>query len=122
MAASTKHTSRQKAFSRKRAEGRNDRLYDLWSLAHFTTGVGFGWIMPPFIALALMVIWEPFEILVLSPIFARHHIDFGYETLKNSMSDIVVDIIGVAIGYYGLAQHYAPPFHLFFGHKGPWGL
>ena len=69
--------------------------------------------MPPFIAIALMIMWEPFEILILSPIFARHYIDFGYESLSNSMSDILVNVAGVSVGYYGLAQHFATPFHIF---------
>jgi hypothetical protein len=59
-----------------------------------------------------MVLWEPLEILVLSPLLARFDIDFGYETLRNSLSDIVFDTAGVLAGYYVLGNLISPPFHL----------
>jgi hypothetical protein len=92
---------------------RNDALFDAWSIVHLLTGVAMGWIMPPFIALTLMVLWEPFENLLLSPFLARYGIHFGYETLRNSLSDIVFDTVGVAIGFYLLSQLAPPPFYLF---------
>jgi hypothetical protein len=46
-----------------------------------------------------MVLWEPLEVFVLSPFLAKRGIEFGYETWRNSLSDIVFDIVGVAIGY-----------------------
>ena len=97
----------------KRRHGRNDAWYDNWSLMHLLIGIILGWLMPPFAAVALMVLWEPVEIFVLSPILARYNINFGYETLKNSLSDIIVDVTGVAIGYYGLQLIVTPPLHLF---------
>jgi hypothetical protein len=93
---------------------RNDSLYDNWSIMHLISGIGFGWIMPPFIALALLVLWEPLEILVLSPILAKYDIVFGYETIRNSLSDIFFDTIGVLIGTYFLARLFNAPFHLFY--------
>src|SRR5256885_2320350 len=105
-------SKRLKVFLVRRQFGRNNELYDKWSLAHLLTGVLLGWLLPPFLALTMMVLWEPLEILVLSPILARRHIDFGYETFKNSMSDIVVDIAGMALGHYVLLAHFAPPLHL----------
>ena len=92
---------------------RNLDSKDRFGLIHFATGIVFGWLMPPVVAITLMVLWEPLEILVLSPILARYNIDFGFETLKNSLSDIVVDIAGVAIGYYLLTALISPPFRLF---------
>jgi hypothetical protein len=92
---------------------RNDALFDNWSIVHFTTGVAFGWIMSPFIALLIMVLWEPLEILVLSPILAKFGIVFGYETLRNSLSDIFFDTMGIILGAYILGSLVNPPFFLF---------
>jgi hypothetical protein len=92
---------------------RNDRLFDLWSLVHLATGILGGWVVNPFVALLVMVLWEPLEILVLSPFLGRRGILFGHESLRNSLSDIFFDGIGVAIGYWGLTRFWAPPFHWF---------
>ncbi len=92
---------------------RNDSLYDIWSITHLTTGIILGWVMSPVIALAIMVLWEPLEILVLSPILAKYGIVFGYETLRNSLSDIFFDTVGVIIGAYLLGRWLEPPFFLF---------
>ncbi|PIZ62903.1 hypothetical protein COY17_01625 [Candidatus Saccharibacteria bacterium CG_4_10_14_0_2_um_filter_52_9] len=92
---------------------RNGNLFDAWSVVHLMTGVLFGWIMPPFTALAIMVLWEPLEILVLSPLLARQGITFGYESLRNSLSDIFFDVVGVALGAWLLTEVAAAPFHVF---------
>lgn len=92
---------------------RNNAFFDVWSLVHVVTGVAMGWVMDPFIALLIMVLWEPLEILVLSPLLARFGILFGHESLKNSMSDVLFDAIGVALGYWGLTAIVDPPFVLF---------
>lgn len=92
---------------------RNDALFDLWSLVHLVTGIGLGWILDPFVALLLMVLWEPLEILVLSPLLARWNILFGHESLRNSLSDIAFDGLGVALGFWVLTPLVAPPFHWF---------
>lgn len=92
---------------------RNDSLFDGWSIVHLLTGVAMGWLMPPYLALVLMVLWEPLEIFVLSPLLAKVGITFGYETLKNSLSDIFFDVIGVTLGAWVLTAVVAPPFHLF---------
>jgi hypothetical protein len=92
---------------------RNNKLYDGWSLIHLATGILLGWVLSPIVALLILILWEPLEILVLSPLFARIDIDFGFETLKNSLSDIVIDIVAVMIGYYLLTHFAQPPFHLF---------
>jgi len=80
---------------------------------HLVTGMIMGWVMRPFIALSIMVLWEPLELLVLSPLLARADIVFGDESLQNSLSDIVFDVVGVALGIWLLANLASPPFHLF---------
>lgn len=92
---------------------RNDTLLDTWSLVHVGSGILAGWVMSPFIAIALLVLWEPFEVLLLSPFLARFGIIFGHETLRNSLTDIVYDFIGVIIGMTVLTSLVAPPFYLF---------
>ena len=71
------------------------------------------WVMAPFVSLLILVLWEPLEILVLSPLLARRGILFGHESLRNSLSDIAFDCLGVAIGYWGLTALWDPPFHWF---------
>lgn len=92
---------------------RNDSLFDLWSVVHFSTGVALGWLLDPFVALVIMVLWEPLEIFVVSPFVARFGIIFGYETLRNSLSDIFFDVLGIIAGAYLLSELVKPPFHLF---------
>ena len=92
---------------------RNDALFDGWSIVHVFTGILMGWLMDPFIALALMVLWEPLEVLILSPLLAKRGILFGYESIRNSLSDIFFDVIGIAIGIYALSALVDPPFFLF---------
>ncbi len=77
------------------------------------TGIAMGWVMRPFVALSIMVLWEPLEILVLSPLLSRVDIKFGYESLRNSLSDIFFDVLGVALGAWVLTSLASPPFHLF---------
>lgn len=89
---------------------RNDALFDSWSIVHILTGIAMAWLMSPAIAFVLMVLWEPLEVLVLSPILARFGIVFGFESIKNSLSDIVFDLVGVVIGAYGLRIIIDPPF------------
>lgn len=72
-----------------------------------------GWVMQPFVALSIMVLWEPLELLVLSPLLARRDIVFGDESVKNSLSDIFFDVLGVAAGTWLLGAAATPPFHLF---------
>lgn len=93
---------------------RNDALFDIWSVVHLVTGIAMGWLMPPFTALMLMVLWEPLEILVLSPLLARFGITFGFESIRNSLSDIVFDALGVFVGAFLLTRLVVPPFYLFF--------
>lgn len=92
---------------------RNDRLFDLWSLVHVATGILLGWVMDPFIALVIMILWEPLEIFVLNPISMRlFDYPFGFESWRNAVSDIVFDAVGIAIGFYGVRAVWDPPFML----------
>lgn len=92
---------------------RNSSYADAWSLTHFAWAALLGWIMNPFFALAIMVLWEPIEIFIISPLLAKRGITFGYESIRNSLSDIVFDTAGVIFGAYILSQLFTPPFHLF---------
>jgi len=93
---------------------RNDALFDLWSLVHLATGIVFGWVMDPFVALVFMILWEPLEIFVLNPLaMTLFGTEFGYESWRNAVSDIVFDAAGVGIGYYALRALVDAPFTLF---------
>ena len=92
---------------------RNDALYDGWSILHVAWAAGLAWVMSPFIALTIMVLWEPLEVLILSPLLARLGIVFGYESIRNSLSDIFFDVVGVFLGVYVLSKLFHPPFYLF---------
>jgi hypothetical protein len=92
---------------------RNDKLFDLWSLTHIAWAALLAWVMNPLIALSIMVLWEPLEIFVLSPLMAKIGVDFGHESLRNSLSDIVFDVFGVILGAYMLSGAVQPPFYLF---------
>lgn len=82
---------------------RNGNLFDVWSIVHVVFGVVFGLWFTPAVAIALLVIWEPIEIFILSPLLARINIVFGQETLRNSLSDIFFDLVGVAAAVWLLS-------------------
>lgn len=100
----------KKADPRKK---RNGAYFDAWSLTHITWGALLAWVMNPFYALAIMVLWEPLEVFVISPLVAKRGVLFGYETITNSLSDIVFDVIGVAFGFWVIGSLFDPPFYLF---------
>lgn len=97
----------------KLEHSRNTSLFDWWSLTHIAWAALLAWVMNPLVALSLMVLWEPLEVLVLSPWFAKRGISFGYESIQNSLSDIFFDVIGVFLGVYVLTNLFEPPFFLF---------
>jgi hypothetical protein len=81
------------------APPRNGNLFDAWSIVHLFFGVVFGWVLSPALAIFLLVLWEPIEIFILSPLLFKVGVIFGRESFRNSMSDIFFDIVGVAIGF-----------------------
>jgi len=87
-----------------RIHPRNGALFDRWSIVHLMTGIVMGWLINPWLALVLMVAWEPLEIFILSSLLARIGIEFGYETLRNSLSDIFFDAVGLMLGYFILSN------------------
>lgn len=78
---------------------RNNRFFDKWSVIHFVTSMLFTLIIGPKLALLIVFLWEPFEIYILSRVLEKIEVRFGDETLKNSLSDLLFDSIGVAVGY-----------------------
>lgn len=98
---------------KKQKSTRNGNLFDMWSLVHLGFGLILGWLIPPVIAILLMVAWEPIEIFVLSPILGHFGIIFGFENLRNSLSDIVFDVLGVLLGTLVFRLLVDPPFQLF---------
>lgn len=83
---------------------RNARLVDFWSLTHLVWGVLLTLVVGPWLGLLILVLWEPVEIFLISPLVGRVGMKFGRETLVNSLSDVAFDAIGVALGWYvGLA-------------------
>jgi len=78
---------------------RNNALFDGWSIAHLMSGIIMGWLLAPWLAILLLILWEPIEIFWLSKLLKRYKLVFGHETLQNSLSDIVVDVVGVIIGF-----------------------
>ena len=93
--------------------GRNESIVDVWTIPHVLSGVLLGWLMNPIAAFFIMTAWEPLEIFILSPIMARYGILFGHESLRNSLSDIVFNTIGILTGFYLLSELLSAPFKVF---------
>jgi hypothetical protein len=87
---------------------RNDHLLDWWSLAHFGWAAALTVVIGPWWALALMLAWEPFEILLLGPLMSRWGIAFGHETWRNAASDAVFDLAGVLFGFFVVLRVWDP--------------
>lgn len=77
---------------------RNNVLLDKWSLVHLFIGFGLGLLINPVVAVVILIAWEPIEIFILSPVLSRFNVVFGHETLRNSLSDMLVDCVGVLLG------------------------
>jgi hypothetical protein len=84
-----------------RKHKRNDKLVDIWSLVHVASSAGLAWLIGPVAAFIVVTLWEPLEIFVLSPLLAKRGIVFGYETWRNSLSDIFFNTIGIASAVVG---------------------
>lgn len=87
---------------------RNNRLFDIWSLAHVAWGLGLGIFLGPWWAFGILVAWEPFEILLLGPWLARWGIPFGHETWRNSLSDVVFDGLGAGLAFVAVLPAWNP--------------
>lgn len=90
---------------------RNESLVDVWSFVHIGTCLALTLLFGPLLAFIIALVWEPLEVLVLSPLLARIGIDFGHEHFWNSMSDIAFNTLGVGLGWALLqATGWAAPF------------
>lgn len=76
---------------------RNDAIFDKWSIVHLISAAGLTFLFGPSWAFAITVLWEPLELFVLSPLLAKFGILFGHETIRNSLSDIIFDALGVLL-------------------------
>lgn len=81
---------------------RNGRLIDWWSLVHFVVSALLATLINPVWALIITAAWEPLEIFIISPMLAKINVDFGYETLRNSISDILFNTLGVLAAIFFL--------------------
>ena len=73
----------------------------MWSFVHLATGAGLVLLLTgisPLLIWLVMLAWEPFEIFILSPLLGKFGIIFGYESLRNSLSDIAFNTLGVSLG------------------------
>lgn len=73
---------------------------DWWSLTHVAWGLVLSAVVGPFLAVVVLSLWEPFEVLLLSPWAARRGLNFGHEALQNSLLDLVFNIIGVLMAVF----------------------
>jgi hypothetical protein len=55
------------------------------------------WWLGPVPAFIIATLWEPLEIFIISPWLMKRGIVFGYETWRNSLSDIVFNTLGIFI-------------------------
>ncbi|QQS19397.1 hypothetical protein IPL85_03870 [Candidatus Saccharibacteria bacterium] len=76
---------------------RNDKLVDVWSFVHVVSSGALAWLIGPLPALVIVTLWEPLEIFVVSPLLAKRGTLFGYESWRNSLSDIIFNTLGIAI-------------------------
>ena len=74
---------------------RNNSFFDKWSIVHLFSAAALTLIFGASWAFVITVLWEPLELFILSPILAKLGILFGHETIRNSLSDVVFDAIGV---------------------------
>ncbi len=79
---------------------RNNKLFDKWSLVHLATSIILALILHPILALLVAWLWEPLELFILSPILKKFGIVFGHETLRNVISDLIFDLLGVLAGWF----------------------
>lgn len=83
----------------KRKQKRNNRLVDRWSFVHFASSAALCWLVGPVPAFVITALWEPFEIYIISPLLGKKGIVFGYETWRNSVSDIFFNTAGISVAF-----------------------
>ncbi len=76
---------------------RNDKLVDIWSLVHGVSSGTLAWFIGPIFALIVVTLWEPLEVFVVSPFLKKRGIIFGYESWRNSISDLAFNSLGIGI-------------------------
>lgn len=89
--------------SKRAYQPRNSALVDRWSFVHAVTSFLMTIMLGPIPTLIIVTLWEPFEIFVLSPLLGRLDIVFGHESLRNSLSDIAFNSLGVSLAILFLA-------------------
>jgi uncharacterized membrane protein YjgN (DUF898 family) len=72
-------------------------LVDWWTLTHVVWAAVLTCFVGPFVAVVALTLWEPFEVLVLSQFMARKGFNFGHEDIRNSLVDLVFNILGVLL-------------------------
>lgn len=89
---------------------RNGKLVDAWSFVHLATCAALSFVVGPVVSFLVALAWEPLEVLVLSPLLAKRGIDFGHESLRNSLSDVAFNAAGALLGAAGVAAlAWTPP-------------
>lgn len=83
----------------KQHSDRNGSLVDVWSFVHVGASALITLFVGPLLAIVITFAWEPLENLVICPLLGKFGILFGHETLKNSLSDLVFNTIGIGIAY-----------------------
>lgn len=89
---------------------RNPKLVDVWSFVHLATCAAMTFVVGPAVSFLVALAWEPLEVLVLSPLFAKRGIDFGHESLRNSLSDVAFNAAAALVGWGAMtALAWVPP-------------
>lgn len=74
---------------------RNAQWFDAWSIVHFGSAAALTFLLGPLWAAAIVILWEPLELFVLSPLATRFGMSFGREAWPNVVGDLISDGLGV---------------------------
>ncbi len=75
----------------------NDLFVDKWSFIHVPSGGVLTILFGPIIAFITTTLGKPSEVLVISPMLMKRNIVFGHESLRNSISDLVFNTVGIIL-------------------------
>lgn len=100
----------------KKAEGewklkdprRNNRLIDPWTFVHVVAGAAATLVVDPVAAFLILAVYEPVEIFLISPLMWEIGIEFGYETWRNALVDVIFNGVGVLLGWYVILPRWNP--------------